>query len=229
MKISAFILAVAILPVTFSVQAQDCSSSYFLSKEGTKIEMTNYTKTGTITGKTVTTLVSVSQKGSVTEYSLKSESTDSKGKVSTMNFSASCDGHTVSVSMKGFFPSEMESSTGGGEVNLEGNDISFPNSMTVGDKLNDGTVTMTVSMGTMTMKTVMNIVNRTVTGKESIKTPAGIFDCYKIEYNFETTMMSMKTTGKVKQWIAKGVGTVRSENYNAQGVLMGYSEVTSIK
>jgi hypothetical protein len=84
-------------------------------------------------------------------------------------------------------------------------------------------------MGTMTMKTVMNIVNRVVTGQESIKTPAGTFDCYKIEYDVETTMMNMKTAGKVRQWIAKGVGTVRSENADAKGALTGYSEVTSVK
>jgi hypothetical protein len=229
MKMSAFTLAVSFLPVAFAAQAQDCSSSYFPSKEGTKIEMTSYSKNGKETGKSVTTVVSVKQNGPVTEYALKSESTDSKGKVSTGEFTASCDGHTVSVSMKGFFPSDMEASTGGGEVNLEGNDISFPNSMTVGEKLNDGTITMSMAMGTMTMKTVMNIVNRAVTGQESIKTPAGTFDCYKIDYDIETTMMNMKTTGKVRQWIAKGVGTVRSENYSAQGVLTGYSEVTSIK
>jgi hypothetical protein len=229
MKISAITLAVSFLPVAYTAQAQDCSSSYFPSKEGTRIEMTSYSKNGKETGKSVTTVVSVKQNGPVTVYTMKSESTDSKGKVSTGEFIASCDGHKVSVSMKGFFPPEMGASTSGGEVNLEGNDISFPNSMTVGEKLNDGTITMSMAMGTMTMKTVMNIVNRVVTGQEGIKTPAGTFDCYKIEYDVETTMMNMKTAGKVRQWIAKGVGTVRSENADAKGVLTGYSEVTSVK
>ena len=228
MKKATITLLIPVLMLAFTAGAQDCSSSYFLTKEGTKIETTSFAKNGKKTGKSVTTLVSVKQNGSVTEYALKSESTDSKGQVSTMDFTASCDGNTVSVSMKGFFPPEMGSSAGDGEVSLEGNDISFPNAMSVGDKLNDGTVTMTMSMGTMSMKTVMNILNRTVTGKESLTTPAGTFDCYIVEYQVETTMMGMKTSTKVKQWIARGVGTVKSENYSAKGDLMGYSEVTGI-
>jgi hypothetical protein len=228
MKAASLTLLILIFALAISAGAQDCSSSYFITKEGTKVEMTSYSKSGKKTGKSVTTVVSVKKSGAVTEYALRSESTDSKGEVSTMDFTASCDGNTVSVNMKGFFPPEMEASAEGGTVTLEGNDITFPNSMKVGEKLNDGTVTMTLSMGTMTMKTVMNIVDRTVKGTETLTTPAGTFDCYKIEYLVETTMMGMKTSAKVRQWIAKGVGTVRSENYSVKGDLMGYSEVTAI-
>ncbi len=227
MKIAALTLAASFLAFTYLAKAQDCSSSFFVSKEGTKIEMTSYDKNGRITGKSVTTLVTVTKSGTMTEYKLKSESTDSKKNTSTMDYTASCDGNTVSVNMKSLLPAEMQSS--GGEVSLEGNNITFPNSITIGEKLNDGTVTMTMSMGGMTMKTVMNIVNRTVTGKESITTPAGAFDCYTVGYDVETSMMGMNTAGKVKQWIAKGVGTVRSENYNDKGNLMGYTVVTAIK
>jgi len=229
MKTTAFTLSISILALGLSAGAQDCGSTYFLTKEGAKVEMTNYSKSGKKTGKSVTTLVSARQNGAITEYSLRSESTDSKGEVSTLDFTASCDGNTVSVNMKGFFPPEMKASADGAEVTLEGNDITFPNSMTAGEKLNDGTVTMTLSMGTMTMKTVMNIVNRVVTGNEKITTPAGTFDCFKIEYQVETVMMGISTSAKVRQWIAKGVGTVRSENLSTKGDLTGYSEVTAIQ
>lgn len=229
MKTASLTLLISILAFGMSAWAQDCSSSYFLTKQGTKIETTSYNKNGKKNGKSVTTLVSVTQNGAVTEYALRCESTDSKGEVSTMDFTASCNGNTVSVNMKGFFPPEMGASTEGGEVTLEGNDITFPGLMTAGEKLNDGTVTMTMSMGAMTMKTVMNILNRTVTGQETITTPAGTFDCFKIEYLVETTMMGMKTSAKVRQWIAKGIGTVRTENLSAKGDLMAYSEVTAIQ
>jgi len=46
MKTQAWLL-ISLLPVTLSVKSQDCSSSYFPAKEGTKIEMTNYDKNGT--------------------------------------------------------------------------------------------------------------------------------------------------------------------------------------
>ncbi len=222
-------IAAFFLVIVYMAKAQDCSSSFFPSKEGTRVEMTSYDKKGKETGNSVTILTSVRKDGSMTEYTLKSETKDSKGKTNTIDFTATCDGNNVAVSMKSFFPSEVQKSSDGGEMNIEGTNLNFPNSISVGQKLNDGNVTMTISVGPMTMKTVMNIVNRTVTGKESIKTLTGTYDCYKIEYDVETTMMNIKSKGKVRQWIAKEVGTVKSENYNEKGDLMGYSQLTSIK
>jgi type 1 fimbria pilin len=146
-----------------------------------------------------------------------------------MEYTASCDGNKISINMKGLMPPEMLASANGGEVTLEGNEISFPNSMTTGEKLNDGTVTMTLTMGTVKMKTIMNILNRTVLAAETITTPAGSFDCYKIEYLVETTMMGIKNSAKVVQWISKGIGTVKSENYTTNGDLMGSSVLTALQ
>jgi uncharacterized protein involved in outer membrane biogenesis len=229
MKITALTLAVSLIPVAYMATAQDCASSFFPSKEGTKIEMTSYDKNGKETGKSVTTLISIRKSGTEIEYTLKSETTNSRNTNSTMEYNATCDGNTVSVSMKSFIPSEMQKSSGGGEMTIDANNILFPNSINVGQKLNNGNVTLTVSVGTMTMKTIVNIINRTVTGKENITTPEGNFDCYKIEYDVESTVMNMKINSKVRQWIAKGVGTVKSENYNEKGDLISYSQVTSIK
>lgn len=229
MKTKTLSFLILILILAYAAGAQDCSSSFFLVKEGMKVEMTNYNKKGKPAGKTVTTLVSAKQTGTTTEYSLHSESTDAKGETSAMDYTASCDGNKISINMKGFLPPEMLASANGGEVTLEGNEISFPNTMTAGEKLNDGSVTMTLKVGTMTMKTIMNIVNRTVVGTETITTPAGSFDCYKVEYLVETTMMGIKSSAKVRQWISKGIGTVRSENYSVKDELQGYSEVTAIR
>ncbi len=191
--------------------------------------MTSYDRNGKETGKAVTTIVSVTQSGSATVLSLKSESTGSKSGTTSTEYTARCEGDNFSMSMKGLVPSELGASSGGGEVTIDATDLVFPNSIAVGQKLGDGSVTMNMSMGTMNMKMIINILNRSVTGKETITTPAGTYDCYKIEYDLETTaMMNMKTKGKVKQWIAKGVGTVRSENYNEQGMLTGYSVMTAM-
>lgn len=227
MKTKAW-LFISLLPVAFSVKSQDCSSSYFPAKEGTKIEMTNYDKNGKEQGKTVTTIVSIKKSGGVTTIDLKSETT-SRNNTSSMDYTAKCDGNNFSLSMKSFVPSSMQQSAGGAEMTIDASDLVYPNSLSVGKKLNDGSVTMNMNMGTMTMKTVINISNRTVTGRENITTPSGTYDCYKIEYDVETAMMNMKIKSRVKQWVAKGVGTVKTENYNDKGELMGYTEVTSVK
>jgi hypothetical protein len=227
MKTQAWLL-ISLLPVTLSVKSQDCSSSYFPAKEGTKIEMTNYDKNGKEQGKAVTTIVSINKSGGATIITFKSEAT-ARNNTSTMDYTAKCDGNNFSLSMKSFVPSSMQKSTGGGEMTIEAGDLIYPNSLSVGKKLNDGTVTMNMTVGTMTMKNVINITNRSVTGRENITTPSGTYDCYKIEYDVETAMMNMKIKSKAKQWVAKGIGTVKSENYDDKGALAGYTEVTSVK
>jgi hypothetical protein len=229
MRKITIMLLVALFAVALNVKGQDCASSFFPSKEGTKIEMTSYDKNGKATGKSVTTIVAVKKVGAVTEISLKAESTDSKNTATSTEYTAKCDGDNLSISMKGLIPSDMQKAYGEGSLTMDASDLVFPNSIAVGQKLNDGAVTMNISMGSMNMKMIINILNRTVTGKESITTPSGTYDCFKIEYDMETTAMGMKTKGKVKQWIAKGTGTVRSENYGEKGDLMGYSLITSLK
>jgi hypothetical protein len=229
MKTTTWMLAISLFPIAFAAKSQDCASSFFPTKEGTKIEMTSYDKNGKVTGKSVTTIVSVTKSGTSTEIGLRAESTDSKNGTTSTEYTAKCDGNTFSMSMKSLVPSEMEKSYGEGAMTIDASDLVFPNSITVGQKLGDGAVTMNISMGSMSMKMIINILNRTVTGKENMTTTSGTYDCYKIEYDLETTAMGMKTKGKVKQWIAKGVGTVRSENYGEKGDLMGYSVLTSLK
>ena len=227
MKTKALIF-ISLLPVAISARSQDSSSSFFPMKEGTMIEMTNYNKAGIEQGKNVTTVLSVKKTTTGTLVKLKSES-DARNS-GPMEYTAKCDGKSFSISMKSFIPASMQRVDGGSEMTVDAGDLIYPNSLSVGDRLNDGMVTLNVTMGTMTMKTVINIRNRVVTGKETLKTKAGTYDCFKIEYDIETTGMSnMKIMSKVKQWVAKGVGTVKSETYNTKGELTGYSQLTYLK
>lgn len=72
------------------------------------------------------------------------------------------------------------------------------------------------------------VTNRKVIGKESVTTPAGTFECYKISYDIATKMMiNMKT--KATEWYARGTGLIKSETYSTDGKLMGSNVLTSIK
>jgi len=72
------------------------------------------------------------------------------------------------------------------------------------------------------------ITNRKVEAIEDITTPAGTFTCYKISSDVETKMM-MKISIKSVEWYAKNVGTVRTESYNNNGKLTGYTLLTDFK
>jgi len=78
------------------------------------------------------------------------------------------------------------------------------------------------------MDMATHIKNREVIGKETITTPAGIFDCYVISYNIDlNTNMGMSQSNSAKQWIAEGVGMVKQEDYNKKGEITSSSLLTS--
>jgi hypothetical protein len=71
----------------------------------------------------------------------------------------------------------------------------------------------------------MRYTDRTVTGTETIDTPAGKFDCFIISSQTEVKMLMTKT-GTSKSWIAKGVGLVKQEDYNKKGKLISSEILT---
>ena len=71
------------------------------------------------------------------------------------------------------------------------------------------------------------ITDREVLGKESVTTPAGTFDCYIITQSTHIKSMAANQKRTTKQWIAEGVGVVKSEDYNKKGKLDGTSVLTS--
>jgi hypothetical protein len=71
-----------------------------------------------------------------------------------------------------------------------------------------------------------------VVGKESITTPAGTYDCYKITSDIATqTQMGIKMNINVSsiEWITSKLGVVKSESYNKNDKLMGYTILSSWK
>jgi hypothetical protein len=71
-----------------------------------------------------------------------------------------------------------------------------------------------------------------VAGKETITTPSGTYECYKITSNMAMqTQMGIKMNVNMSsiEWIALKVGTVKSESYNKSGKLMGTTLLASWK
>ena len=69
----------------------------------------------------------------------------------------------------------------------------------------------------------VNITDRVVEGIESVSTPAGTFNCYKISYLTSSKVMMVNTSFKTVQFIAENMGAVKTETYKSNGSLMGYS------
>ena len=111
------------------------------------------------------------------------------------------------------------------EVDITGTNIELPNNLHEGQTLPDAHMDMNISMGPITMKMSVRMVNRKVEGKETVTTPAGTFECMIIAYDAEMKMSGVNKIGHLKQWMAEGVGMVKSEEIK-NGKIMGSSLLT---
>ena len=99
--------------------------------------------------------------------------------------------------------------------------------------LKDASVTVTVYNGTALFSTMkINISNRLVASQESITTPAGTFNCFKItqDIKVESIMMGMTIPISMKsaEYYAAGTGLVKSQSFDKNGKLSGYSLLTKL-
>ncbi len=77
----------------------------------------------------------------------------------------------------------------------------------------------------------MNVIieNRKVEAKETITTPAGTFECYKISSEISSKVAFVNQKFKSVDWFAKGVGMVRTETYDKKGKLESYALLTKFE
>ena len=207
-----------------NTHTQSTCSTYYPFEEGSSFQITNYNKKGkkeTVVNYNIT---------NVTETSamFNTQILDKKGKeITTSNYDIICENDLVSIDFKSMMSPDLFSQYKNIDMDFEGTNIELPNNLSVGQTLKDAEMKMTMNMSGIKMNLGINIINRKVEAQESITTPAGTFDCYVITYDTEMKM-GLKRIGKNKEWIAKGVGLVKSENYNKKGKLISYSELTQI-
>lgn len=221
----------ALLIGLLAARAQ-CHNAYFPMSDGVKFEQTSYNAKDKEEGKTVS-IVSSSNDEKVI---VKNEIYDKKGELITSgDYEVICEGEQIKIDIEQFIPDELLSNYQNMEVIIEGDFLEFPNDLNVGQNLPDGNGKIEIKMGdgavNMVTTITLTFTNRKVELQESLTTPAGTFETYKIS---QTTISEMEIMGISREtsvtssnWIAKGVGTVKSENYDKKGKLIGYSLLTS--
>ncbi|GAB2535546.1 TapB family protein [Rufibacter soli] len=95
-------------------------------------------------------------------------------------------------------------------------DIAYPQQLKVGQRLPNGGLGVRVrSANTTITKMSMVAQNRQVVGRETIKTPAGTFDCFKITYEYAVVMdamgMALKDTYKVEEYFSLEHGLIKCQ------------------
>jgi hypothetical protein len=221
-----YVLLIAIVSCTMFLIAQDCTV-YFPTEEGTELGYTYFSKPGKVESSSKMKIISTNNSGGKLKMDIAAETFDAKGKPSiAFNYAVWCDGENFCIDMRSALGSMNLTELEG--FKIETTDMQFPSKLNPGQQLSDASIQLSLE-GPVPMNMVTNITNRKVESKESVTTPAGTFDCYKITYDMFSKISIVKTEGRVVEWYAPNVGMVRSETYNKKDKLLGFNELTSLK
>jgi hypothetical protein len=148
-------------------------------------------------------------------------------------YTIACKGNELLIDIQSMLDPNMMAGFENMEVSISGTNIEIPGNMKVGDVLPEATMDMKVTTSGMTISEMKFITrNRKVEAKESITTPAGTFECFKITYeNFtETRAMGIpvRVTMKGVEYYAPGIGNVRSEFYDDRDRLQSYTILSKL-
>lgn len=232
-----FTLLLTLMALNYVAMAQ-CSNNFYKLEKGREFEMTIYNKKDKVEGKAINTVMSVDDSGGGQQATFHSKIFDKKDKlVSESDFDIICEGDKIKINMEKMFASIPQlSNYENASIQVKGDYMELPSNLEVGATLPECKSNMTIQMGenSMTMSsTDMHLKNRKVEKKEDITTPAGTFACYKITYDMDMDMKIMGINRKMNstgvEWVAEGVGVVKTATYDKKGELESYTLLSNYK
>jgi hypothetical protein len=211
------------------IRAQDCTM-YFPGEENTQLEYKQFDKKGNPAGSSIQKITGITRNAGSVITEVSSEQFDAKGKsLGSVQLQARCENGIYYIDMKNYMNQQSMESYEDMEMTMEGGNLEIPGNLKAGDVLKNGDMKMSFSSGGMTvLNMTIAITNRKVDAVESITTPAGTFEGYKISYDIATKMM-INIKAKGTEWYSRDVGMVKSESYSSDGKLMGSTVLASVK
>ena len=214
-----------------NVYAQTDCKPYVPTSKGTKWEITNYSSKDKETGKTSFELIDKVEIAGGIKFIIKSISYDKKGKEVYKNqFEAFC--------INGKFDFDMAFKMNGADmqayenmdIDMDASKFEIPSmDAAAGTQLKDGSITVSIGNNGISMfKMTIFITDRKVDNQENLKTPAGEFKCIKLSQKISTKMM-VSITGYSKEWYSENIGMIKSESYDKNMKLQGYSLLTKLE
>lgn len=179
--------------------------------------MASYDKKGNQNGKYIYSISGLSKSGSTTTANINSQVFDKKGKLmGEGNGSIGCKNGELMMDMKMMFSPQQMEQFKDADVSGKGAYLAYPSSIKVGQSLSDASFDMDMKMKTGMEATVsMIITNRTVDAKESVTTPAGTWEAFKVSYDSKTIIdmgIAIPVKIKITEWFVPDFGVVKTES-----------------
>lgn len=232
----SFILTLIFVIAAMGMHAQDCKGFYYFT-DNSETVMTVYDKKSKESGKLTYKVSNVTKTGNTTSANFTSEMVDEKGKILTKGAGKfKCVAGIVMVDAKISMPQENMAAYKDMDVKAEETFIEYPTNLSAGQSLKDVNFMMDVYNKGSAFSTVnFSETNRKVVGKETVTSPAGTWECWKITYDaqFKATMAAVKIgipfNLRATEWFAPGFGIVKTESFSKNGKLLGSTLITSVK
>lgn len=209
-RFTAFILSIVIC---LSASTQDCGS-YLVLKKNNIIEYS---------------IVGVDRSGTWTVKDVKSDSNSCRATISARypfigkkyreyEFDVLFEDNVLKLSISGMLGGsivpEKKKKSDGDDVQ-EDIFIEYPSTMEVGQTFDNvvGDLNMRNLIGKGSSKVRISIINREVVGKETVSTPTGKYECFKITFDMGVKDVNISTLdhkSHYTEWFAPGVGVVKT-------------------
>jgi hypothetical protein len=225
-KLIAFLFFAGLFPLVFG---QDCKL-YYPATANAQLEYKSFDKKNKLTGSSKQRVKEIKKGPDSMTAIIEAEYFDSKGSSQgKAEMTARCEKGIFYIDMKNYMNQQSMSSYKDMEMSIEGGSLEMPSRLKVGDILKPGDMKMSFSANGMTFMTMsISISNRKVEAIENVTTDAGTFSCYKISFD-ATTKMGMTISTKGAEYFNDDIGMVKSETFDKNGVLQGYTVLSSLK
>jgi hypothetical protein len=228
-KFRTILCSALLLLFVSGINAQDCRL-YFPDKVGAVRETKFYDEKDKLTSISRQEIIDKIVSGKDVKIKVRSTAYDPADKeVYGGDLEMICENGVFKFDMKSMIdPNTMASYKEMG-MEISTDNIVYPANLNVGETLPDGNLKMLIKSGATTLMTItITISNRKVAARESITTEAGTFDCHKLTFDSVVKMGFITISSTASEWLADGVGVVKSETFNKKGKSTGYSVLTKL-
>ncbi|RXG21683.1 TapB family protein [Leeuwenhoekiella aequorea] len=210
--------------------SQELCSDLFLFDTNTQFEMRAYGATDNLVAITHYDVENIIETEDEKKVILSSFNTDSKnleGPIGNAEYEIACKQNSLVFHHRNIIPAFLYDEYSNLELDISQVLLKMPVKIKVGDTLSDLQFTIKVIATPITQKLHYTLSDRCVTGKETIKTPAGMFDCIIIESKTSLKPENLNA-GYVKQYYSEGIGIVKQIDYNLKGHVSGVNILSQL-
>lgn len=209
MKIITYLILIILLGFNFSLSSQSSCNPYFMFEEGREWTIENYTAKDKYQGKQSYKILAVAKEGnkliarvSIIQYDKKDD------EILNDEIEFSCEDGIIKMDMTNYVPVAAMESFKNLNVEMKFKEITIPAELQVGQKLEDGGVTISVN-GAVPLTMKVEIIDRKVESKENMTVPAGNFEAYKINSTVKFSGMGNRESKNI-EYISKELGPIRT-------------------